>query len=145
MPPPSRQRRSRAGVTLLEVMLAGAMTAVAALATLEGFIVAARVVHENAVTLQADGIAFDLLWRKFYGDYEKMTSTVGKAPNWKDTSDNTSPYYSTTYTNLPSFTYYESISNHLGGKVLSIDLRYGANDRFTRHLEVYRSSIPRTN
>ena len=145
MPPPARQRRSRAGVTLLEVMLAGAMTAVAALATLEGFIVAARVAHENAVTLQADGIAFDLLWRKFYGDYEKMTSTVGKAPDWKNTSDSASPYHSTSHTNLPSFAYCESVSNHLGGKILSVDLKYGANDRFTRHLEVYRSEIPRTN
>ena len=145
MPRPALQRRSTAGVTLVEVMLAGAMTAVAALATLECFIVAAKIVHENAETLRADGIAFDLLWRKFYGDYEKMNSTVGKTPEWKDTSDITSPYYSTTYTNRPSFTYYESVSNHLGGKILSVDLKYGTNDRFTRHLEVYRSEIPRTN
>jgi len=139
------KRRSKAGVTLIEVMLAGAMTAVAALATLECFIVAAKIVHENAETLRADGIAFDLLWRKFYGDYEKMNSTVGKSPDWKDTSDTTSPYYSTSYTNRPSFTYYESVSNHLGGKILSVDLKYGTNDRFSRHLEVFRSEIPRTN
>ena len=34
---------ARAGVTLVEVMLAGAMTALAVLATLEGFIVAAKI------------------------------------------------------------------------------------------------------
>ena len=145
MPRIPLQRKAKTGITLVEVMLAGAMTAVASLATLEAFIVAAKIVHENAETLRADGIAFDLLWRKFYGDYEKMNSTVGKTPDWKDTSDNTSPYYSTSYTNCPSFTYYESVSNHLGGKILSVDLKYGTSDRFSRHLEVFRSEIPRTN
>ena len=143
--PRDRKRRFKAGVTLVEVMLAGAMTAFVTLATLEGFIVAAKITHENAETLQADGIAFDLLWRKFYGDFEKMTSTVGKTPEWKDTSDSQSPYHSNAYTNTPLFTYNESISNCYGGKLLSIDLKYGANNRFTRHLEVFRSEIPRTN
>ena len=36
-----RKRRAKAGVTLVEVMLAGAMTALVSLATLEGFVVAA--------------------------------------------------------------------------------------------------------
>ena len=62
--------KSRAGVTLVEVMLAGAMTAAAVLATLEGFIVAGKIAHENAEALRADNVAFDLLWRKFYGDFE---------------------------------------------------------------------------
>ena len=143
--PRNRKRHLKAGVTLVEVMLAGAMTALVTLATLEGFVVATKIVHENAETLQADGIAFDLLWRKFYGDFEKMTSTTGKAPDWKNTSDSQSPYRSNVYTNAPSFTYSESISNCYGGKLLSIDLKYGTGNRFTRHLEVFRSEIPRTN
>ena len=102
-------------------------------------------VRQLMETLQADGIAFDLLWRKFYGDFEKMTSTTGKAPDWKNTSDSQSPYRSNVYTNAPSFTYSESISNCYGGKLLSIDLKYGTGNRFTRHLEVFRSEIPRTN
>ena len=69
---------ARAGVTLVEVMLAGALTAISVLVTLEAFIVAGKIAHENAETLRADNIAFDLLWRKFYGDYEQMRSTVGQ-------------------------------------------------------------------
>lgn len=139
------RRKSRAGVTLIEVMLAGAMTAIATLATLEGFIVAAKITHENAETLNADGVAFDLLWRKFYGNYESMVSTVGKDVPEKNTADTTSPYYSSSNTNRPSFNYAERVSNVNNGKLLSIDLKYGANERYTRHLEVFRSEIPRTN
>ena len=64
------RRKARAGVTLLEVMLAGAMTAIAVLATLEAFTVAGKIAHENAEALRADNVAFDLLWRKFYGDFD---------------------------------------------------------------------------
>ena len=60
-----RKRRAKAGVTLVEVMLAGAMTALVTLATLEGFIVAAKIAHENAEILRADGEAFDILWGRF--------------------------------------------------------------------------------
>ena len=141
-------QRSRAGVTLVEVMLAGAMTAVAVLATLEGFIVAAKIAHENAAVLRADSVAFDLLWRKFYADYDNLPSTVGKTLENKQTNSSTSPYYrnpsTTSITNLPSFGYNESVSNCYGGKLLGINLKYGSEGQYTRHLEVFRSNIPRT-
>ena len=140
--------RSKAGVTLVEVMLAGALTALVSLATLEGFIVAAKIAHENAEVLRADGVAFDLLWRKFYADYDNLPSTVGKTLENKQTNSSTSPYYrnpsTTSITNLPSFTYNESVSNCYGGKLLGINLRYGSEGQYTRHLEVFRSDIPRT-
>ena len=110
--------RTRAGVTLVEVMLAGAMTALVTLATLEGFIVAAKISHENAEALQADGVAFDKLWRNFYHDYDRLIPAVL-----------TNAYEQVAYTN--------------SGKMLYIDLPYGANNRYTRHLEVFRSDIPR--
>ena len=135
---------TRAGVTLVEVMLAGTMTALATLATLEGFIVAAKIAHENAEVLRADNIAFDLLWRKFYGDYEQMRPTVGQTLVEKDTDDSDSPYRSTSLGDPPSYRYVESVSNCYSGKLIAIDLKYGANDQFTRHLEVFRSDIPRT-
>jgi hypothetical protein len=145
MPPRRTSRRAKAGVTLVEVMLAGAITILITLSTLEGFIVAAKIAHENAEALRADGIAFDLLWRKFYGDYETMTPTMG----WieKETDASTSPYrlnYSASSSPpLPSYTYYESTTNFCGGKILSVELKYGASQQYTRHLEVFRSSIPR--
>ena len=142
------RRRSKAGVTLVEVMLAGALTALVSLATLEGFIVAAKIAHENAEVLRADGIAFDLLWRKFYTDYDNLHSTVGKVLENKQTDSTTSPYYrnpsTTSITNLPAFGYNESVSNCYGGKLLGINLKYGSAGQYTRHLEVFRSDIPRT-
>ena len=140
--------RSKAGVTLVEVMLAGALTALVSLATLEGFIVAAKIAHENAEVLRADGVAFDLLWRKFYADYDNLPSTIGKPLENKQTDSTSSPYYrnssTTSITNLPSFTYNESVSNCYGGKLLGVNLRYGSEGQYTRHLEVFRSNIPRT-
>ena len=52
--PRNRKRRLKAGVTLVEVMLAGALTALVSLATLEGFIVAAKIAHENAEALLSE-------------------------------------------------------------------------------------------
>lgn len=144
----NRKRRAKAGVTLVEVMLAGALTALVSLATLEGFVVAAKIAHENAEVLRADGVAFDLLWRKFYADYDNLPSTVGKPLEDRQTNSSTSPYYrnpsTTSVTNLPSFTYNESVSNCYGGKLLGINLKYGSEGQYTRHLEVFRSNIPRT-
>ena len=112
------KRRTKAGVTLVEVMLAGAMTALVTLATLEGFIVAAKVAHENAEALRADGMAFDQLWRNFYRDYEQLTPAV--------------------LTNAS-----DSVISLDGCKKLTVALPYGANNQYTRTLEVYRSDIPR--
>ena len=146
--PRNRNRHLKAGVTLVEVMLAGALTALVSLATLEGFVVAAKIAHENAEVLRADGVAFDLLWRKFYADYDNLPSTVGKPLEDRQTNSSTSPYYrnpsTTSVTNLPSFTYNESVSNCYGGKLLGINLKYGSEGQYTRHLEVFRSNIPRT-
>lgn len=113
------RRKSQAGVTLVEIMLAGAMTAIAVLATFEGFIVATKITHENAEALRADGVAFDLLWRNFYHEYEQLIP-----------ANLTNAYDNVYYTN--------------GCKLLTVDLPYGANDQNTRHLEVFRSDIPRT-
>lgn len=138
------RQKSRAGVTLVEVMLAGAMTAIAVLATLEGFIVAARVAHENAEALRADNIAFDLLWRKFYGDYEQMRSTVGQTIPEKNTNDADSPYKSTSLGTPPSYAYREYVTPQNGGKMLAVTLKYGSEGQFTLSNEVFRCDIPRT-
>ena len=146
--PRNRKRHLKAGVTLVEVMLAGALTALVSLATLEGFIVAAKIAHENAEVLRADGVAFDLLWRKFYADYDNLPSTVGRPLENKLTDSPSSPYYrnpsTSSITNMPSFTYNESVSNCNNGKMLVINLMYGSEGQYTRHLEVFRSDIPRT-
>ena len=70
--PRDRKRRFKAGVTLVEVMLAGAMTGLVTLATLECFIVAAKITHENAENLRKDGAAFDQVWMEFNHDFESL-------------------------------------------------------------------------
>lgn len=140
------RKRARAGVTLIEVMLAGAMTAIAVLATLEAFIVAGKIARENAEALRADNIAFDLLWRKFYGDYEQMRSTVGQAVPEKNTDDADSPYRSSSLGDPPSYAYREyvtPINNGNDGKLLAVTLRFGSEGQFTISNEVFRSDIPR--
>ena len=134
---------TRAGVTLVEVMLAGALTAISVLVTLEAFIVAGKIAHENAETLRADNIAFDLLWRKFYGDYEQMRSTVGQTVPEKNTDDTDSPYRSSTLGDPPSYAYREYVTPVNDGKMLAVSLTYGSEGQFTISNEVFRSDIPR--
>ena len=141
------RRKARAGVTLLEVMLAGALTAIAVLATLEAFTVAGKVAHENAEALRADNVAFDLLWRKFYGDYDQMRSTVGQLVPEKNTDDSNSPYRSASLDDPPSYAYREyvtPINDGNDGKLLAVTLRYGPDGTYTISNEVFRCNIPRT-
>ena len=140
---------ARAGVTLVEVMLAGALTAIAVLATLEAFIVAGKVAHENAETLRADNVAFDLLWRKFYGEYDQMRSTAGQLVPEKNTNDSNSPYRSASLDDPPSYAYREYVTlvnanNDGDGKLLAVTLRYGPEGQHTISNEIFRCNIPRT-
>ncbi len=139
------RKRSQAGVTLVEVMLAGAMTAIAVLATIEAFTVAGKIAHENAEALRADNVAFDLLWRKFYGDYEQLRSTVGQIVQEKNTDDADSPYHSSTLDDPPSYGYREYVTPQNNGKMLAVTLTYGSEGQFSISNEVFRSDIPRTN
>jgi hypothetical protein len=141
-----KRKATCAGVTLVEVMLAGALTSLSVLATLEAFIVAGKIAHENAETLRADNVAFDLLWRKFYGDYEQMRSTVGQIVPEKNTDDTDSPYRSSSLGAPPSYAYREyvtPINNGNDGKLLAVTLKFGSEGQFTISNEVFRSDIPR--
>ena len=138
------RKRSQAGVTLVEVMLAGAMTAIAVLATIEAFTVAGKIAHENAEALRADNVAFDLLWRKFYSDYEQLKSTVGQIVQEKNTDDADSPYHSSTLDDPPSYGYREYVTPQNNGKMLAVTLTYGSEGQFSISNEVFRSDIPRT-
>ncbi len=144
MPRKCRQIRRKAGVTLVEVMLAGALTSLSVLATLEAFVVAGKIAHENAETIRADNIAFDLLWRKFYGDYEQMRSTVGQAVQEKNTADPDSPYRSATLGEPPSYAYREYVTPVDNGKLIAVTLNYGPGGQYAISNEVFRSDIPRT-
>ena len=68
--------KSRRGVTLVEVMLAGALLALAVISLFEGIGVAARIARENAQVLQADAYAHDLAWKRFNESYSALNSLV---------------------------------------------------------------------
>ena len=55
--------RSKRGVTLVEVMLAGAITVLVALAVMQGVILSVRICHENSELLAAEAYAWDTAWK----------------------------------------------------------------------------------
>ena len=69
---------ARGGFTLVEVMLAGAITVLVTLSLMEGLIVSAKISHENSELLAADAFAWDTAWRWLNKSYEELPSqTVG--------------------------------------------------------------------
>lgn len=68
--------KAKRGVTLVEVMLAGAITTLLSLSLMEGIIVAAKVSHENAELLAADAYAWDVAWKWLNKKYEDLPSVT---------------------------------------------------------------------
>ena len=71
---------------------------------------------------------------------------VGQIVAEKNTSDNDSPYRSTSLGDPPSYAYREyvtPINNGNDGKLLAVTLKYGPDGQFTISNEVFRSDIPR--
>ncbi len=64
--------KARGGLTLVEVMLAGAIIAISVLALFEGIMVATRIARENADYLTAEAIVWDAVWREFNKDFKKI-------------------------------------------------------------------------
>ena len=74
-----RERKGKRGVTLIEVMLAGAILTLLSLALFNGISVAARIAHENAELLSAEAVVWDAVWKRFNEDYS--TSIRNSAAN----------------------------------------------------------------
>ena len=64
--------RARRGVSLTEVMIAGAILSLLALTLFEGVGVAARLSQENAEYLAADAYAFDLAYKRSRENYSEL-------------------------------------------------------------------------
>ena len=67
---------ARGGFTLVEVMLAGAITVLSTLALMEGLVVAAKISHENSELLAADAFAWDTAWKWLNKSYEDLPDTT---------------------------------------------------------------------
>lgn len=73
----TRPMRARGGFTLVEAMLAGSIAILLTLSLLEGFIVAAKISHENSELLAAEAYAWDVAWKwlnKSYADLPEIAA-----------------------------------------------------------------------
>lgn len=68
--------RARRGITLVEVMLAGAIAVLVTLSLMEGLVVAATVSHENAQLTAAEAYAWDTAWRWLNKSYDKLNDAT---------------------------------------------------------------------
>lgn len=64
--------KSRRGMTLVEVMVAGAILTLLTLCFFEGVTLATRIAHDNAELMQAEGVAWDAVWMTFNEDYDDL-------------------------------------------------------------------------
>ena len=69
--------KSNRGVTLVEVMLAGAIISLLSLAMFNGISIAVRIAHENAETLSAEAVVWDAVWKRFNEEYSQLMPTEG--------------------------------------------------------------------
>ncbi len=69
--------RSKRGVTLVEVMLAGAILTLLSLALFNGIALSARIAHENAELLSAEAVVWDAVWKRFNEEYTQLLFTDG--------------------------------------------------------------------
>ena len=86
--------KMRRGVTLTEVMIAGAIFSLLALTLFEGVALAARLSQENAEYLAADAYAFDLAYkrsRENYGELMKVRDAKNGAVLRETISSNACP------------------------------------------------------
>ena len=72
--------KMRRGVTLTEVMIAGAIFSLLALTLFEGVAVAARLTQENAEYLAADAYAFDLAYKRSCENYGELLKVRDARP-----------------------------------------------------------------
>ena len=160
-------RRSKAGVTLVEVMLAGAMTSFVVLFMLAGFTLSASIARTNCQTLCDDNVAFDLMWYEFNRDYKQLEAMKDKGwfPNpaqetWKkegrENWEEGSPYLKTgsdplasSEEDYPQYKFQFKVEAANEGIILKLklfDKTYNGSEE-EKHLlksfSMFRSEIPR--
>ena len=145
--------KARAGFTLTECALAGAILALTALALLEGVINSTNIAMENSRLLAADSYAFDLAWQR----YNMQWTTPGTAISTKTlTSSEFDPEESVPILCAEAWPkptvkvtvspVYETIGNAIEyhGKTIGVDLEWGPSKRRrTSHAEVFRAALNR--
>ncbi len=77
-----RRNRRRAGFTLVEVMVAVVLVSVAAAAVYQGLFFSYKGMMRSRARLEAQGIAYDILWGKFNTPYEDLPLTTPPGESW---------------------------------------------------------------
>ena len=83
--------RARRGMTLIEVMLAGAITVLFTLSLMEALVVAAKISNENSQLLAADAYAWDTAWKWFNKKFDDLDGTTGGDVKFGNMSSNECP------------------------------------------------------
>ena len=81
--------RSKLGVTLVEVMLAGAITSLLIVFVMQGVIVSVGICRENSELLAAEAYAWDTAWKWFNKKYEALDDSA--TTQYYDISSNECP------------------------------------------------------
>lgn len=147
----ARRVQKKAGLTLVEVLVSGALTALCVTALLRGFIVAAKITRENTEALRADNVAFDLIWQRFNQNYEDIqkakTQTGGTRTTTTTAAFPPSRLFSST-SPMPDYSYCETfresapLTDDFRMKI-TVALAYGPDSKYTNVLEVCRANIER--
>ena len=121
------------GFTIIEVMLAGSIILVIALALFEGVMAGARTCHENSELLAADAYAWDVAWKRFNEDFSQSYKSASlPLVIAENLSSNAMPVLY--YEGSPA-TCYVTVSNAADrtdwtGRVIDVNVCWGpANDR----------------
>lgn len=138
-----RTRQNRAGITLVEVMIASAVLLLVSLSLFEGLIVSARIAKENSEYLAADAYAFDIAWRVFNENYTTLTAGTSIST--------TVPTNDVPVLSRPSWPAPEKqvdIENAANGRLITVDVYWGPSTHRRKlsewhTLQVLRSSIAR--
>lgn len=139
------QKPRKAGFTLVEVLVAGAILALLTCAALEGVIVAVRISHENAQHLAAEALAFDLAWLHFNRDYEDLRRSALSTGSKTITYANAAGLAPTLAAVAPTArVQLSSVNGEVSGVLIHSEVAWGANDnRRTVSHDVFRGSMAR--
>ncbi len=67
-----KNKKTCAGMTLVEVMVAVVLVSVAAATVYQGFLYSYKAMMRSRARLEAQGIAYDILWEKFNTPYKDL-------------------------------------------------------------------------
>ena len=146
MPSKGDNGKAKRGVTLIEVMLAGSITAMLVLVLLETLIFGARIAKENSQYLAADAYAFDVAWRHCNEAFDKLPTNLQGPNNSYTIPASAAPELSRP--GWPAAKCYLTITNAGSGKMISVNVKWGATGHRKElnsyhRTEIFKSQVER--